>query len=189
MIIKYNKKPCKICKTIFQPVTPNNHFCSLACSFWSKVDKRSDNECWPWLGAKSNGYGYMGSKYWESGKNCSAHKVSWIIHYGEIPESYSYHGICVLHKCDNPICVNPKHLFLGTHFENMCDMVKKGRTPGLKGEKNPTAKLNDIKVIEIRKHLKNKINQHEIAKMYGVNVSTINRINKNHLWEHIKLIE
>jgi len=184
----FNKKQCRICKTVFQPNNAKNHFCSLACSFWSKVDKKSDNECWLWLGTiNTHGlpYGRMASQYWKKGKILKAATVSWVVHYGEIPEHYSYHGICVLHKCDNPVCVNPKHLFLGTHADNMNDMVKKGRSACVTGIKNPSAKLNDKKVIEIRKHLKNKIPLRRIAKMYGVGGTTILRIKQNTHWKHI----
>lgn len=98
--------------------------------FWEKVNKRSDNECWEWLGAKTLvRKAYYGHMRFE-GKERKAHRISWTIAFGSIPD-----GLFVLHKCDNSICVNPNHLFLGTHEDNMRDMVEKGRS--LKGDKHP----------------------------------------------------
>ena len=89
---------------------------SLIDRFWEKVDKSS--ECWNWLGVKSKGYGQIKV----NGKHRYAHRISWDLHYGV------YLGnLDILHSCDNPSCVNPKHLSLGTHKENMADRDKKGR--------------------------------------------------------------
>lgn len=97
-------------------------FIPLKDRFWSKVVKT--DTCWIWIGAGSTskkGYGQIrlpGAK----GRQTSAHRVSWILHRGEIPI-----GLDVLHKCDNPPCVNPDHLFLGTNQDNVNDKVSKGR--------------------------------------------------------------
>lgn len=89
--------------------------------FWAKVDKRSKAECWPWLGStNSRGYGSL----WVMGKLTAAHRISWsLFNNREIPG-----GMFVLHNCDNPRCVNPTHLFLGTQFDNMRDCCSKGRS-------------------------------------------------------------
>ena len=85
------------------------------------------DSCWMWVGGKTkDNYG----KFW-LGKTMKAHKVSYLIHCGEVPN-----GLCVLHSCDNPLCVNPKHLWLGTQLENIQDRDKKGR-----GNKGKTWKL------------------------------------------------
>jgi len=90
--------------------------------FWSRVDKSDD--CWEWTRGKfTSGYG---SVYFK-GKRVQTHRVSWVLTFGEIPEHDSYHGMCVLHKCDNPGCVNPDHLFLGTQQDNITDMIHKHR--------------------------------------------------------------
>ena len=89
---------------------------TLADRLWNRVRKGSS--CWTWTGATQHGYGYIG----ENGKILRTHRVSWTLHHGPIPD-----GLCVLHHCDNPPCVRPSHLFLGTHTDNMKDMVSKGR--------------------------------------------------------------
>lgn len=87
--------------------------------FWNKVDKRTEDECWIWMGAKVNGgYGCITV----DSENIVAHRYSWIIHNGNIPA-----GLLVCHHCDNPPCVNPIHLFLGTNSDNTLDMVEKNR--------------------------------------------------------------
>jgi hypothetical protein len=103
--------------------------------FWEQVDKRpTENGCWIWNGTLNpNGYGqiFVGPL---QGKAKTAHRVSWEIAHGPIPPGRGYHGTCVLHRCDNPACVNPDHLFLGSHFDNMADMKLKGRANGGPGE-------------------------------------------------------
>ena len=97
--------------------------------FWPKVERKGQDECWPWLAARhKNGYGALNCHY-ERGTGNYAHRASWVIHNGDIPN-----GMWVLHKCDNPPCVNPGHLWLGTHLENMADMSNKGRS--LSGERH-----------------------------------------------------
>ena len=86
--------------------------------FWNKVDIRDENDCWIWTGGTVKQYG----EFRFNDKIQSTHRISWQIHFGTIPE-----GMDVLHHCDNPPCVNPKHLFLGTHSDNMQDAEQKGR--------------------------------------------------------------
>jgi hypothetical protein len=93
--------------------------------FWDKVDVKGPDDCWEWQGALTT--------HWRNGrimvdkKRYLAHRFSWILHNGDIPE-----GLLVCHHCDNPPCVNPKHLFLGTTTDNMRDMSLKGRSSGQK---------------------------------------------------------
>jgi hypothetical protein len=95
---------------------------SVEDRFWPKVARRGDDDCWLWTASKlKSGYGLLGSDY--RGEERLAHRISWALASGEdVPKH-----ICVLHSCDNPSCVNPKHLWLGTHADNTADKVRKGR--------------------------------------------------------------
>jgi hypothetical protein len=118
---------CKSCRTKNQTDNPGN--------FWKKVNKDTTGGCWEWTGGTSVwGYGMM--KFF--GTRQRAHRISWILTYGKIPD-----GLFVLHKCDNKKCVRPEHLFLGTQLDNMHDMIAKGR-------KKIVSKLTREQVAEIR---------------------------------------
>ena len=112
-----------------------------------KVIKNGQDKCWDWSASKMNfGYGRMGvgGNKWNT-----AHRISWEIHVGKIPK-----GMFVLHKCDNPPCSNPKHLFLGTQRENIQDARNKGRMSSVGGEKCATTVYSDEYVIDAIKRLK-----------------------------------
>lgn len=133
------------------------------------------NECWECKGGKTkDGYG----KFW-LGKTMKSHKVSYLIYRGEIA-----HGRCVLHKCDNRKCVNPKHLWLGTQKENIQDMIKKGRAIKATGERNGGAKLRWQEVTEIRDLYKTgRFSYNDFARKYHVSESTIKRLMTNKTWK------
>ncbi len=131
--------------------------------------------CWLWTAAKSpRGYGMIGAGGRLDG-TLRAHRVSWILHRGEIPE-----GKEVCHQCDTPLCVNPDHLFLGSHEENMHDAVKKGRTS--RGEQRPSAKLTEDQVREIRASTET---QTEIAIRYGICQQHISDVKSGRKWRHV----
>jgi hypothetical protein len=111
-----------------------------------------------------------------------AHRASWEIHKGEIPK-----GMCVCHKCDNPRCSNPDHLFLGTIKENNLDMMEKNRNPMLnkKGSKSLNSKLTENQVKEIKNLLKDKVSLRNISNLYCVHYSTISNIKRNNTWKHV----
>lgn len=138
--------------------------------FWSKVSKT--DKCWMWTGASAR-FGY-GNSYF-NGKNVPAHRLSWILENGEIPK-----GMNVCHKCDNPRCVKPDHLFLGSQAENMRDMRQKNR--GAKGERHGSAKLSLEDVLQIKLALKQGRTQTSIALEHHVGVPQISRIASGKRW-------
>ena len=101
--------------------------------FEKKINNDIETGCHEWI-ARLNMGGYGNFRY--KGKTWSAHRFSYIMYKGEIPKGNGFHGTCVLHKCDNRKCVNPDHLFLGTHQDNMVDRDEKGRQGGAKGKDN-----------------------------------------------------
>jgi hypothetical protein len=151
------------------------------------VDIAGEEECWNWKG-RLTGNNYGGFVCKKIGGEGYAHRVSWIIHFGKIPKRNGYHGTCVCHKCDNRLCVNPNHLFLGSCKDNIHDMIKKGRyiqTP-FKGEKNGRAKLTNNKMQNIRIMLKAGIFQEIIADIFGVKQTIISKIKLGQLWASVK---
>lgn len=151
--------------------------------FWSKVDKNGPipkhcpelDQCWVWTGARMlYGYGYLGNR---RKPNNLAHRLSWEIHCGVIPES-----LCVLHKCDNPPCVNPSHLFLGTRIENNKDCVAKERNPDHHKESNPNVKLTQDDIEWIFLMRADGATQQEIADIVHVTQSHISSILRGKAW-------
>lgn len=142
--------------------------------FYQRVQKT--NYCWIWEGYKSPaGYGVV-TIY---GEQHQTHRLSWMFECGPIPK-----GMIIMHTCDNPSCVNPDHLKLGTQRDNMHDMWDKGRgNPGhLCGEESPPSKLTDVDVIKIR--LSNELIK-VLAKKFGVSTSTVCDIQKGRIWKHL----
>jgi|ERR1035437_282116 hypothetical protein len=145
---------------------------SVEQRFWYKVQKPIGEGCWIWTACKNtDGYGKMDNKL--------AHRISWIIHNGPIPE-----GMNVCHHCDNPPCVNPTHLFLGTYKDNTQDMVEKSRGGKSKGIDRPDNKLTEKQVREI-KFGKTPKNQIECGKLYNISGPTIWSIRNGKKWKHI----
>lgn len=148
-----------------------------------------DNCCWNWQGAKNKaGYGTLTVNK----KTVFAHRYSYQYHVGEIPEK-----LFVCHKCDNPSCINPEHLFLGDNYINILDASIKNRLASgkkngahthkekvRKGSQIGTAKLTENQVIEIRQAYK-KIPQKTLAAMYGVSRGTIQNIHEGRNWTHV----
>lgn len=159
---------------------PNyNKIRPVAERFWEKVDKRGPDDCWLWTAAiHKAGYGVI-SKGNRLGYEL-AHRVSWQIHFGEIPDDLQ-----VLHKCDNRRCVNPHHLFLGTNADNVADKMAKGRYSCGKGESHYGAKLTEAQVLEIRDLFAQGIARAEIGQRFGITQSHVSGIVLRKSWKHI----
>lgn len=160
--------------------------------FWSKVDKSGD--CWVWrAGVDRKGYGKfsLGSSRLPGGGRCnsmvSAHRVSYIIAFGDIPSHDSPHGMCVLHRCDNPSCVRPSHLFIGTNEDNVHDMLAKGRhsTNPRRGQQHGCAILTELGAREVYVRASSGERQADIARDFGVSVPTVSAIKAGRLWPHL----
>lgn len=139
----------------------------------------SDSGCWEWLGFL-NEWGY--GRFNMNGRKILAHRASWEIHFGPI-----YLGALVCHKCDNPSCVNPNHLFLGSVKDNAVDMAAKGRQNGPRGVSHHSAKLNPDLVREIRqKHKSGLLGTYDIAREYGVTQAAAWAVVARKTWKHVE---
>lgn len=135
-----------------------------------------ENGCWVCsLANLSSGYARISI----GGRSCLAHRVMYIIHNGSIPK-----GMCVLHSCDNPPCVNPAHLHLGTQADNMREKAVRGRAAV--GEKNNKARLTAAAVYEIRELLASGVSMYRIAESFSVTRNSIRDIRRGHTWSHLK---
>ena len=152
-------------------------FKSLEERFWEKVDIQKQENCWNWVASKySKGYGI----FVNNSHHIGAHRMSWILSHGEIPE-----GMFVCHKCDNTSCVNPSHLFLGTNQDNMTDMVQKKRSYNKSGQFNPNVKLSidDVKKIYLFSSLG--YSQRKLAKIFNVAHVQIGKIIRRESWNSV----
>lgn len=191
------ERACELCRTKrreYRALRPSEE------RFWPKVDKYGptmpgmESCCWVWTATRMpHGYGRFGrgGKY---GGVELAHRRSWILSGGADPA-----GLIVCHRCDNPSCVRPDHLFLGTQLDNMGDCSRKGRIATgdrswsrlhmdrlPRGERCHLSKLTDAKVREIRARLTSGESQRSIAKSFGVIQQTISFIARGTTWSHVK---
>ena len=155
---------------------------SLVDRFWDKVD-RPEEGCWPWVASTDEkGYGFIkrGGYGRKGSSNIRAHRVSWMLFNGPIPE-----GMCICHKCDNPNCVNPEHLFLGTMKDNCHDRDRKGRQRSRKGEEHNLAKLNWRQVEELRDLvLAHGMSQGGVAQIFSISQTVVSKIVLGQLWKN-----
>ncbi|MEK6884344.1 MAG: HNH endonuclease signature motif containing protein [Nanoarchaeota archaeon] len=166
----------------------------LVLGIYIKIDKKKAKQrllkriekvksgCWIWKRSKTDvGYGHLTF----DGIYYSAHRFSYIIYKGEIPK-----GLFVLHKCDNRLCVNPKHLFVGNQSDNMKDCYIKNRHARISvlGQEAWNSKLKDKDVVKIKKLYKMGLIQKKIAEMFNVDRSLISRVINNKRWKHIVII-
>lgn len=182
-------KLCSTCGESFTPRSSRNIFCSIKCQIERNIKRGTEEECWPWIAATNpGGYGKVDYK----GKSLGVHKVVYELNKGPVGDKF------VLHTCDNRICANPNHLFLGTHEDNMADMVSKNRQASgdrnglrknperaLRGIENGNSKLDEWDVRFIR-HWRSKGHSfNSIAKSFGVWKKTIMDIINGLTWRHV----
>ena len=168
---------CQRCGKLFKvyPSHARRKYCSEQCwhaptaleRFWAMVHKTSEG-CWIWTGSK-NQYGY-GQFWYKLHRPQGAHRISYELVHGPIPDR-----ICVLHRCDNPACVNPAHLFLGTPKDNTADCQTKGRhSPPPRA---PKLTEDDVRAIRVSSE-----SQVALAAKYNVDPSTISNVLTRHSW-------
>jgi hypothetical protein len=158
-------------------------------NFWAKINKdgptqpHMESPCWIWMASGDRkGYGQMRVGI----KLLQAHRIAWVIKNGENT------NLCVCHRCDNPACVNPSHLFLGSHKENMRDMAAKKRDGShtkpeklCRGEDHGCTTLTSDQVIAIRSPSSERFSQRQLAKQFNVSQSTIGNILRRYVWRHL----
>lgn len=150
-------------------------YCSLHCALWDRINKENEQSCWEWTGLKNElGYGI----FVFTSKHYLATRALMVV------LGHNIEGLLVCHKCDNPSCCNPRHLFLGTDMDNCKDKIIKGRANIRKGESNGCSKLKGYEVLEI-KSLLGTMTMTAIALKYGVTKTTISGIARGRAWKHI----
>jgi hypothetical protein len=175
-------KNCEICASEHKRNRTN--FCSIKCTLIGK-SKKNENECWEWQGSKS-GDGYGAIKEKNSRKQTSTHRKSYEEFKGEISN-----GLLVCHSCDNILCCNPDHLFLGTAKENTVDSIKKARWSKVffdqNGSKNISAKFNEELVREIKILFKKGWMTRDVANLLGIHHKRLEDIKYGKTWRHVLL--
>lgn len=177
---QYPPAHCLSCNAVFKPTGSRQlHYCSDPCWIEHNHVKQSamshnGTQCWEWTGRKTNkGYGTRAASTSQGERECSAYRVSYAVAKGSIPA-----GMLVRHLCNNPSCVNPDHLEVGTHLDNMRDKVKAGRQSRAKGH----AKLDAAAAREI---FLSTDSAYVLAARYGVCHHTVRKIRKRECWADI----
>lgn len=179
-------RTCPKCGLVFSRPNRRTVYCSNSCAykpqipkpveerFWSKVEKRGPNECWLWK-ASCQPYGYGQTR---DGKQqpITAHRLAWILTFGAIPPDKPF----ILHRCDNPPCVNPAHLSPGTPADNMRDMDTRGRRPLGEGRRN--TRLNNATVLMLRASQEP---TRALAERLKVGVMTVHNARYGNSWKHV----
>lgn len=159
-----------------------------AVIFWEKVNKDGRavrpelGPCWEWTGmVLRSGYGMLTREY----RQILVHRYSWVLANGPIPEGDGHHGVCVCHRCDNRLCVNPGHLFLGTHADNMRDAAAKGRFVLRVGESNPVSRMTEQDVRKIRSLVASGETLRATARQCGCSPGNVSWIVSRKTWRHV----
>ena len=168
---------CEYCEETFKKESPPQIYCTMICRIFDSCE-RIPNGCWIWLkGKDKNGYGLMSV----NNKSYRSSRITYETFIGYIPP-----GMLICHSCDNPSCINPEHLFLGSPKDNMTDMYQKNRDRNT-GIKSVVSKLTEENVLEILKMRKNGDTLEKIAKKFNVTKQTIFSIVHKDNWKHITL--
>ena len=170
------------------PITEAVRWRGTSVIAWAKVDVRGPNECWPWTGSLSGGYGqlYAGRGLGPKSASVAAYELD----NGPVPK-----GLHVCHYCDNPPCCNPKHLWVGTNKDNTDDKVRKGRQSStrLLGSRHPRAKLTEELVLAVRKRLLlwdgSRRDSKAIMLEFSINSQVLCGIRNGKSWPHVRVIE
>ena len=162
-----------------------NNACSNGSDNYNRNNKNYiKNNCWQWMGERNDrGYGVIGNGTRKQGIS-KAHRVAYELFYFTKLEKDN----CICHICDNPACVNPQHLFIGTQADNIADMIAKGRNilpPIRRGKQSNFAKLNDKKIRQIRNLAKDGFSSRKLARKFTVSKTTILQIVKRKSWRHV----
>lgn len=171
----------RVCKNCLLVVNPKCH--NTLEGLWNKVDQSSGPDaCWPYMGHKiPKGYGH----FKVFGKTWITHRLAYYLKNNGIPE-----GMWILHKCDNPPCCNPSHLFAGTNQDNVTDKMTKGRWGGGVGMRSNTAKLRDTDVLAIRRiYSEQFIINRKLGDYFGVHESTIEKVVSGRQWKHLPVFK
>ncbi len=191
-------KDCLLCNKTFRPAIGNKGHCSMPCRLLAKASVKPDG-CWTWQTKSRNYHGYGVLR--DHGRNLLAHRVSWETFKGPIPA-----GLWVLHRCDNPPCINPEHLFLGTVRDNQLDSMKKGRASPpprnapsgdkhwsrrhpervKRGEQLPKTRLSEKQASRILKlYAGGRFSQASLASRFGVSRGAIAALVQRRSWKHL----
>lgn len=156
------------------PVPHNGRYCSPLCRLYAHTDRSGGPDaCWTWTSYVNPRTGYG-----QYDRDVTAHRLSYRLHYGADPGN-----LCVLHKCDCRVCVNPRHLFLGTKADNWRDSVAKGRQDAIMlGEANAAAKLTAVEVLAIRRSAAAVA---DLVRQFGVSRKNIRLIQDRKTWKHV----
>ncbi len=172
IIDRFGRRRCCV-----RPYT-DDEFKELFQQSYDIVQRAYETPCWEWKFYRvQDGYGQVRYK----GKDLGTHKLSWMLHKGEVPD-----GFKVCHHCDNPPCVNPGHLFVGTNKDNIDDANRKGRLARLAGSLNGWARMDEARVSAMRKEwVPYKMPAWKLAEKYGLSLTQTERILRHEAWAHV----
>lgn len=179
--MRHVMKRCRdgIYRNSLRPLTDGE----LAERFWRKAKIGTKDECWPWLASTSGSKSAYGQTL-VNGRNRKAHAVAYeLFHKTKIPK-----GMLACHTCDNHLCVNPHHIFIGTHKDNMQDMIRKGRgfVPApMIGSRNPRAIINEETALKVKQFRIEGKARSQIAELTGLTISNVGAIVEGRSWRHV----